>query len=248
MKGRIRHASWTAQGQRDFRSRWRLFAAILMLAPWWWWKARPSDLYLTEYTAMIIFGPLLVIVGIGFYLLAAVHPRCLCAAVLRRSDDRHLGLSHRGRRARWNRRGPRGGRRDLWHWPARARLRAVGVGSAPDHPALCRARAPSPAIAPRTESRRWRCLRQPGRRSSPSSAQSPSASRRSSASPEWPRPDQPDRAWRGADTITSTAMGRAGSGIPYARALLVVERGVRAGLGVEAHPIIAAVPGVVAGC
>ena len=37
-----------------------------MLAPWWWWKARPSDLYLTEYTAMIIFGPLLVIVGIGF--------------------------------------------------------------------------------------------------------------------------------------------------------------------------------------
>ena len=38
-----------------------------MLAPWWWWKARPSDLYLTEYTAMIIFGPLLVIVGIGFF-------------------------------------------------------------------------------------------------------------------------------------------------------------------------------------
>ena len=66
MKGRIRHASWTAEGQRDFRSRWRLFAAILMVAPWWWWKARPSDLYLTEYTAMIIFGPLLVIVGIGF--------------------------------------------------------------------------------------------------------------------------------------------------------------------------------------
>jgi hypothetical protein len=60
------HASWTAQGQRDFRSRWRLFAAILTVAPWWWWKARPSDLYLTEYTAMIIFGPLLVIVGIGF--------------------------------------------------------------------------------------------------------------------------------------------------------------------------------------
>src|SRR5258708_3378812 len=59
------HASWTAQGQRDFRSRWRLFAAILTVAPWWWWKARPSDLYLTEYTAMIIFGPLLVIVGIG---------------------------------------------------------------------------------------------------------------------------------------------------------------------------------------
>jgi hypothetical protein len=28
-----------------------------------------------------------------------------------------------------------------------------------------------------------------------------------SASPEWPRPDQPDSAWRGADTITST--GRA---------------------------------------
>jgi hypothetical protein len=51
----------------DFRSRWHLFAAILMRAPWWWWKARPSDVYLTEYTAMIIFGPLLVIVGIGFF-------------------------------------------------------------------------------------------------------------------------------------------------------------------------------------
>jgi hypothetical protein len=38
-----------------------------VIAPWWWWKARPSDLYLTEYTAMIIFGPLLVIVGIGFF-------------------------------------------------------------------------------------------------------------------------------------------------------------------------------------
>jgi hypothetical protein len=37
-----------------------------MYAPWWW-KARPSDLYLTESTAMIIFGPLLVIVGIGFF-------------------------------------------------------------------------------------------------------------------------------------------------------------------------------------
>jgi hypothetical protein len=38
-----------------------------MFAPWWWWKARPSDFYLTEYTAMIIFGPLLVILGIGFF-------------------------------------------------------------------------------------------------------------------------------------------------------------------------------------
>jgi hypothetical protein len=54
--------------QRDFRSRWRLFAAIFMPAPWsWWWKARPSDLYLTERTTMIIFGPLFVIVGIGFF-------------------------------------------------------------------------------------------------------------------------------------------------------------------------------------
>ena len=140
MKGRNRHASWTAERQRDFRSRWRLFAAILMVAPWWWWKARPSDLYLTEYTAMIIFGPLLVIVGIGFYLLAAVHPRCLCAAVFRRSDDRHLGLSHRGRRARRHCRGSCSGRRNLWPWPARARLCAMGVGSAPDHPSLCRAR------------------------------------------------------------------------------------------------------------
>jgi hypothetical protein len=39
---------------------------MLDIAPWWWWKARPSDLYLTETTAMIIFGPLLVIVGICF--------------------------------------------------------------------------------------------------------------------------------------------------------------------------------------
>jgi hypothetical protein len=38
-----------------------------VVAPWWWWKAQPSDLYLTEFTAMIIFGPLLVIVGIGFF-------------------------------------------------------------------------------------------------------------------------------------------------------------------------------------
>jgi hypothetical protein len=38
-----------------------------MVAPWWWWKAQPSDPHLTEFTAMIIFGPLLVIVGIGFF-------------------------------------------------------------------------------------------------------------------------------------------------------------------------------------
>jgi YspA, cpYpsA-related SLOG family len=67
---------------------------------------------------------------------------------------------------------------------------------------------PSPVTAPRMVSRRWRCLRPLGRRSSPSSARSPSASRRSSASPEWPRPDQPDRAWRGVETITSTGRGR----------------------------------------
>jgi YspA, cpYpsA-related SLOG family len=67
---------------------------------------------------------------------------------------------------------------------------------------------PSPVTAPRMVSRRWRCLRPLGRRSSPSSARSPSASRRSSASPEWPRPDQPDGAWRGVETITSTGRGR----------------------------------------
>jgi hypothetical protein len=67
---------------------------------------------------------------------------------------------------------------------------------------------PSPVTAPRMVSRRWRCLRPLGRRSSPSSARSPSASRRSSASPEWPRPDQPDRAWRGVETTTSTGRGR----------------------------------------
>ncbi|MCS3926133.1 hypothetical protein M2175_001164 [Bradyrhizobium elkanii] len=50
-----------------FCSRRRLSAAILNIAPWWWWKARPSDLYLTGTTAMIIFGPLLVVVGIGFF-------------------------------------------------------------------------------------------------------------------------------------------------------------------------------------
>jgi hypothetical protein len=38
-----------------------------VVAPWWWWKAQPSDRHLTEFTAMIIFGPLLVIVGIGFF-------------------------------------------------------------------------------------------------------------------------------------------------------------------------------------
>jgi len=30
------------------------------------WKARPSDFYLTETSTMIIFGPMLVLVGIGF--------------------------------------------------------------------------------------------------------------------------------------------------------------------------------------
>jgi hypothetical protein len=39
---------------------------MLGIAPRWWWKARPSDLYLTEAAAMIIFGPLLVIAGICF--------------------------------------------------------------------------------------------------------------------------------------------------------------------------------------
>ncbi len=66
-EGANRHPSGTAERQRDFPSRWRLFGAILVVAPWWWWKAQPSDLYLTEFTAMIIFGPLLVIVGIGFF-------------------------------------------------------------------------------------------------------------------------------------------------------------------------------------
>ena len=66
-EGANRHASRTAERQRGFPSRRRLFAAIPVPAPWWWWKARPSDLYLTEYTAMIIFGPLLVIVGVGFF-------------------------------------------------------------------------------------------------------------------------------------------------------------------------------------
>ena len=65
MKGAVRQASCTAERQRDFRSRWRLFAAILMVAPWWWWKARPSDLYLTEHTAMIFIGIIASIAAIG---------------------------------------------------------------------------------------------------------------------------------------------------------------------------------------
>ncbi len=65
-EGTHRHTSSTEEDQWDFPSRGRLFAVILTVAPWWW-KARPSDLYLTEYTAMIIFGPLLVILGIGFF-------------------------------------------------------------------------------------------------------------------------------------------------------------------------------------
>jgi hypothetical protein len=52
---------------RDFRSPCLIFLARLAAAPWWWWKARSSDLCLTETTAMIIFGPLLVIAGIGFF-------------------------------------------------------------------------------------------------------------------------------------------------------------------------------------
>ncbi len=51
----------------DFRSLCLIFPARLAAAPWWWWKARSSDLCLTETTAMIIFGPLLVIAGIGFF-------------------------------------------------------------------------------------------------------------------------------------------------------------------------------------
>ena len=247
MKGRNRHASWTAERQRDFRSRWRLFAAIL-----------------TRRAVVVVEGATVRPLSHGvhrhdhlrttprhrrhrLYLLAAVHPRCLCAAVFRRSDDRHLGLSHRRRRARRHRRGSCGRRRNLWPWPARARLCAMGMGSAPDHPALSSRPPPSPATAPRMESPRWRCLHPPGRRSSPSSARSPSASRRSSASPEWPRPDQPDRAWRGADIITSTAVGAGPDHAFRMLAILVVERGVRADWR-RSSPDHRRVPGVVAGC
>jgi hypothetical protein len=37
-----------------------------VLAPWWWWKARPSELYLTEATAMIIVGLALSLFAVGF--------------------------------------------------------------------------------------------------------------------------------------------------------------------------------------
>lgn len=67
MKGRIPTQAGPHSASGISSSRWRRFAAILTVALWWWWKARPSDLYLMEYTAMIIFGPLLVIVGIGFF-------------------------------------------------------------------------------------------------------------------------------------------------------------------------------------
>jgi hypothetical protein len=40
---------------------------MLGIAPWRWWKARPSDLSLTGTTAMLVFGPLLVIASIGFF-------------------------------------------------------------------------------------------------------------------------------------------------------------------------------------
>jgi hypothetical protein len=44
-----------------------LVRVMLHDAPWWWWKARPSELYLTETATMIVVGPLLVLVGIGFF-------------------------------------------------------------------------------------------------------------------------------------------------------------------------------------
>ena len=62
-----RHPSRQCGDLCGFRSRRSTAFAMLPSAPWWWWKARPSDPYLTERTAMIIFGPLLVIVGIGFF-------------------------------------------------------------------------------------------------------------------------------------------------------------------------------------
>jgi hypothetical protein len=40
---------------------------MLGLASWWWWKARSSDLKLTGATTMIIFGPLLILLGIGLF-------------------------------------------------------------------------------------------------------------------------------------------------------------------------------------
>jgi hypothetical protein len=40
---------------------------MLGMAPRWWWKARPSELDLTETTAMFVFGPLLVITSIGIF-------------------------------------------------------------------------------------------------------------------------------------------------------------------------------------
>jgi len=39
---------------------------MLDIAPWRWWKAQPLDLSLTGTTAMLVFGPLLVIASIGF--------------------------------------------------------------------------------------------------------------------------------------------------------------------------------------
>jgi hypothetical protein len=142
---------------------------------------------------MVIFGPLLVIVGIGFicWLLftLAVFALPFFAGLTIGIWAFHTGAGVLGGIA--------------------VGLVAGGVTFGLGQLALAfmSRPPPSPATAPRTESPRWRCLHPPGRRSSLSSARLPSASRRSSASPEWPRPDPPDRAWRGADTIASTGRG-----------------------------------------
>jgi hypothetical protein len=198
MKERIAPLSWTVERQRDFRSR---------LAP------------VCDYTharAVVVEGATVRPLSHGarrhdhlrttarhrrhrLLLLAAVHPCCLRATLLRRSHDRHMGLPQRGRCARWYRRRPRGGRRIFWHCPARARLRAMGVASPADHPALCRTRhcrRLQRHARNRPDGDAFTHLADDLRRHRRDRRQHHG----SSASPEWPRPDQPDRAWRGADT------------------------------------------------
>ena len=142
---------------------------------------------------MIIFGPLLVIVGIGFicwllFTLAVFALPFFAGLTIGiwafRTGAGVLGGIAVGLVAG----GVTFGLGQLalavvpWAW---ARLLIILLYVAPATVAGYSAARRSP---------RWRCLHPPGRRASLSSAQSPSASRRSSASPEWPRPDQPDRA------------------------------------------------------
>jgi len=105
---------------------------------------------------MIIFGPLLVIVGIGFICWLLFTLAVICVAVFRRSDDRHLGLSHGGRVLGGIAVGLVAGGVTFglgqlalavvpWAW---ARLLIILLYVAPP---------PSLATAPRMESPRWRC-------------------------------------------------------------------------------------------